>query len=64
MANGLLTILFDLAYKSRYTIPLLISAGFMVLDGYQITIELEVEGNVRHQDGHQPGNNNNHHQIV
>lgn len=60
MARGLLLSLFELAFKSRYTIPLLISAGFMVLDGYQVTIELEVEGNVRHQDHQHMGNNNNH----
>jgi len=57
MSKGLLLKLFELAFKTRYTLPLLISAGFMVLD-YQLTIEVEVEGNVRQQQGDQ-GNNNN-----
>ena len=46
--TGILSILFSLAFKTRYTLPLLISAGFMVLD-YQLTIEVEVEGNARDQ---------------
>jgi len=48
MTKGILSILFSLAFKTRYTLPLLISAGFMVLD-YQLTIEVEVEGNARDQ---------------
>jgi len=57
---GILIRLFQLAFRSRFAIPLLISAGFMVLDGYQVTIELEVEGNVRHNhhQQQQEGNNN------
>ena len=43
MSKGLLLKLFVLAFKTRYTLPLLISAAFMVLD-YQLTIEVEVEG--------------------
>jgi len=58
MSKGLLLKLFVLAFKTRYTLPLLISAAFMVLD-YQLTIEVEVEGNVRQQQDHQGGNNNN-----
>jgi len=60
---GILIRLFQLAFRSRFAIPLLISAGFMVLDGYQVTIELEVEGNVRHNHNHHQqheGNNNQH----
>lgn len=48
MTKGILSLLFSLAFKTRYTLPLLISAGFMVLD-YQLTIEVEVEGNARDQ---------------
>jgi len=56
MSKGLLLKLFELAFKTRYTLPLLISAGFMVLD-YQLTIEVEVEGAVRPPADQ--GNNNN-----
>jgi len=59
---GILIRLFQLAFRSRFAIPLLISAGFMVLDGYQVTIELEVEGNVRHNQQQQQEGNNNQHQ--
>ena len=41
--------LFNIAFKTRFYLPLLISAGFMLLD-YQLTIEVEVEANVRNNN--------------
>lgn len=55
--GSLMLRLFDIAFHSRCSLPLLISIGFMVFD-LHLQIELEVEAHV--QQGHQPavqGNN-------
>jgi len=54
--KSLLLKLFEIAFRTRFCLPLLISAGFMVLD-YQLTIEVEVEANARANNNNN-GNNN------
>jgi hypothetical protein len=41
--------LFKLAYKSRVSLPLLVSAGFMLLD-LHMRLELEIEAHVQQEN--------------
>lgn len=49
--SGTLVSLFKLAYNSRLTLPLLVSAGFMIFD-LHMRLEIEMEAHI------QPENNN------
>jgi len=41
--------LFSLAFKSRCSLPILVSVGFMLLD-FNLTLDLEVEAHVLAED--------------
>ncbi len=47
--RGLLSALFHIAFKSRLCLPLLISAGFMLLD-LHLRLDVEIEANVVEQE--------------
>jgi len=49
--SGTLLSLFKLAYNSRLTLPILVSAGFMIFD-LHMRLEIEMEAHI------QPENNN------
>lgn len=43
--SNLMLFLFDIAYKTRCIIPIILSAGFMVLDT-QVILEVEFEARI------------------
>ena len=47
--KGLLSALFQVAFRSRLCLPLIISAGFMLLD-LHLRLDVEVEANVIEQE--------------
>jgi len=57
LRSSLLT-LFSVAYKSRCSLPLLISVGFMLLD-LHMRLELEIEAHVQPEQNTETENNNN-----
>jgi hypothetical protein len=48
-AKNLLLTLFDIAFRSRHSLPLLVSAGFMLFD-LHLRLEVEFEARVQHQE--------------
>ena len=52
--------LFSVAYKSRCSLPLLISVGFMLLDLHmRIELELAIEARVQPEQNNNPEENDN-----
>lgn len=58
--------LFALAFKSRCSLPILVSVGFMLLD-FQLTLDLEVEAHVlaeENQEGHVLAQDNTEQEVL
>ena len=47
--KGLLLRLFEVAFRSRYSFPLLLSASFMLFN-LRVRLELDIEARVQHQE--------------
>ena len=48
-AKNFLLSLFDIAFRSRHSLPLIISAGFMLFD-FHLRLEVDVEAGINNQD--------------